>query len=371
MQECTKRNVSTETKCRFHVFQDERFVDLNLYQYGWEQTEPLHSYGPYARNHYLFHYVISGKGLLLANEQEYTIEGGHGFLIAPGQVTTYRADEQEPWEYTWIEFDGLRAHEALNLAGISGQNPVYSPASTKAGQLLQEQMLFLVNHSQDSPMRQIGYGFLFLDQLVQSSASHQAQSPRRLRDFYMKEALSFIEQHYSEDISIEDISSFCGLNRSYFSKVFRDTMGESPQGFLLHYRMARAAQLLTESRLPISTISTMVSYPRSAIPISSTFPVRSKMYMASVHGTIVQSILHYKNWSHSPLYAFRFFRHIKTPHLSDRIPSDKWGVVHSGAHSVFYFAFNLLTNGSRLWFSSISPGHHSKSNQHSSAGHYR
>ena len=46
MQECTKRNVSTETKCRFHVFQDERFVDLNLYQYGWEQTEPLHSYGP-------------------------------------------------------------------------------------------------------------------------------------------------------------------------------------------------------------------------------------------------------------------------------------------------------------------------------------
>ena len=62
----------------------------------------------------------------------------------------------------------------------------------------------------------------------------------------MKEALSFIEQHYSEDISIEDISSFCGLNRSYFSKVFRDTMGESPQGFLLHYRMARAAQLLTE-----------------------------------------------------------------------------------------------------------------------------
>ena len=100
MQEGTKRNVSTETKLKFHVFRDERFVDLNLYQYGWEQTEPLHSYGPYARNHYLFHYVISGKGLLFANEQEYAIEGGHGFLIAPGQVTTYRADEQEPWEYT-------------------------------------------------------------------------------------------------------------------------------------------------------------------------------------------------------------------------------------------------------------------------------
>ena len=53
------------------------------------------------------------------------------------------------------------------------------------------------------------------------------------------------------------------------------------------------------------------------------------MYMASARGTIVQSILHYKNCSHSPLYVFRFFRHIKTPHLSDRILSDKWGAVHS------------------------------------------
>ena len=96
MQESIKRNVSTDTKLKFHVFQDERFVDLNLYQYGWEHTEPLHSYGPYARNHYLFHYVISGKGLLFANEQEYHIDSGHGFLIVPGEVTTYRADEQEP-----------------------------------------------------------------------------------------------------------------------------------------------------------------------------------------------------------------------------------------------------------------------------------
>lgn len=261
MANSTKQAAATDTKLKFSVFQDERFVDINLYQYGWEATEPLHSYGPYARNHYLFHYVISGKGTLMANEHHYQIEGGHGFLIVPGEVTTYCADEQDPWEYIWIEFDGLRAHEALRLAGVSERSPIYTPVSPQAGLALQEQMMFIVNHSKDSPMRQIGYTFLFLDQLVQSSASHKEQSSRRLRDFYIKEALSFIEQRYSEDISIEDISSFCGLNRSYFSKVFRDTMGESPQSFLLHYRMARAAQLLTETRLPISAISTMVSYP--------------------------------------------------------------------------------------------------------------
>ena len=237
-------DIQTENKLKFHVFQDERFVDLNLYQYGWERTEPLHSYGPHARNHYLFHYVIAGRGVLYDDDQAYKIEGGHGFLIVPGVPTTYVSDREDPWEYTWIEFDGLRARESLSLAGLSRRQPVYTPLNREAGRLLQEQMLYIVNHPQASPIHIIGQGFLFLDRLVQSSSAHREQSQRRLRDFYMKEALSFIEQNYQRDISIEEIAAFCGLNRSYFGKVFRDTMGESPQAFLLHYRMARAAQLL-------------------------------------------------------------------------------------------------------------------------------
>lgn len=255
-----KNDIQTQNKLKFHVFQDERFVDLNLYQYGWERTEPLHAYGPYARNHYLFHYVISGRGVLLANGQYYPVEAGHGFLVVPGQTTTYQADEKDPWEYTWIEFDGLRANESLGLAGISGSQPIYTPSSREAGLLLQQQMLYIVNHSQNSPTRQIGHAFLFLAQLVESSAARREQSQRRMRDFYMKEALSFIEQNFQRDISIEEIAAFCGLNRSYFGKVFRDTMGESPQAFLLHYRMARAAQLLKESSLSIAAIGAMVSY---------------------------------------------------------------------------------------------------------------
>lgn len=249
-----------QNKLKFHVFSDERFVDLNLYQFGWERTQPLHSFGPHARNHYLFHYVIAGRGTLFANEKAYPITEGHGFLIVPGQITTYRADERDPWEYTWIEFDGLRVHEALQLAALSGAEPVYTPASREAGRLLQEQMLYIVDHGTANPTRLIGHGFIFLDQLVESSAHKRTHGEKRLRDFYMKEALDFIEQNYQRDISIEEMAAFCGLNRSYFGKIFRNTMGEPPQAFLLHYRMARAAQLLKESKLPISEISPQVGY---------------------------------------------------------------------------------------------------------------
>ena len=88
----------------FSLFPNENFMDLRLYQYGWEQCAPLHSFGPFVRNHYLFHYVISGRGLLSASvgggaAQDYHLEANQGFLICPGEVNTYSAHRTQPWKY--------------------------------------------------------------------------------------------------------------------------------------------------------------------------------------------------------------------------------------------------------------------------------
>ena len=48
-------------KVLFHMFSDDRFMDLTLYQYGYEQCLPLHSYGPFVRNHFLFHMLFQVK----------------------------------------------------------------------------------------------------------------------------------------------------------------------------------------------------------------------------------------------------------------------------------------------------------------------
>ena len=121
-------------------------------------------------------------------------------------------------------------------------------------------MMNIIDHNNDSSMYLIGQAFIFMDLLMRGSGYRESSSNKRLRDFYMKEALSFIEQHYHLDISIEDIADSCGLDRSYFGRIFRDTMGASPQRFLMIYRMAKAEQLLKETKQPIGKISTMVGY---------------------------------------------------------------------------------------------------------------
>lgn len=250
----------------FSIFPNERFVDLGLYQYGWEQCEPLHSYGPYARNHYLFHYCISGTGTLISTDSKgeshtYQIKSGEGFLIYPKQINTYFADKNHPWEYTWVEFDGLRVKEALELAGLTMDAPVYHSNARDLSLDLKNEMLYIARHSDQSPFHLIGHLYLFLDYLTRSSASRRLLKTGRLQDFYIREATSFIEQNFQNDISVEDIAAFCNLDRSYFGKIFRDAVGKSPQEFLISYRMTKAAELLKLTELSINDISNAVGYP--------------------------------------------------------------------------------------------------------------
>lgn len=249
----------------FNIFPNENFIDLGMYQYGYEQCEPGHSFGPAARNHYLFHYVISGTGTLMADNakgetQTYSIKSGQGFLIFPRQITTYYADANLPWEYVWIEFDGLRVKEALDLTELSVNTPVYHSHAKDLREQLVNEMLYIVHHAKESPFHLIGHLYLFLDYLTRSAKSTKLVQSSKMSDYYMKEAINYIEQNFQNNITIEEIAAVCGINRSYFGKIFRNSIGRSPQKFLMNYRMVKATELLKLTSLSIAEIGSAVGY---------------------------------------------------------------------------------------------------------------
>lgn len=250
----------------FSVFPSENFIDLGLYQFGWEQCAPSHSFGPAARNHYLFHLCLSGTGTLIAENSRgesitYQVKSGQGFMMFPHQICTYIADREIPWEYAWIEFDGLRAKETIELAGVSRDQPIYKARHKDIAEIMKSEMLYIVNHKDASSFHLIGHLHLFIDSFIRSSSGMQSRQSNTLRDFYIKEAISFIEQNFQNDITVEDIAYSCGLNRSYFGKIFHENMGKSPQEFLISYRMTKAAELLKLTKLSIADIGNAVGYP--------------------------------------------------------------------------------------------------------------
>lgn len=250
----------------FSLFPNENFMDLRLYQYGWEQCAPLHSFGPFVRNHYLFHYVISGRGLLSASvgggaAQDYHLEANQGFLICPGEVNTYSAHRTQPWKYVWLEFDGLQAPEYLERAGLNNAQPIYRPRTSSQGEEVRDEMLYIARSADASPLHLIGHLYLFLDGLVRSSATRREAPAAQLRDFYIQEAVNYMERNYQREITVEEIASACRLNRSYFSKIFKENMGCPPQEFLIRLRLSKATVMMKSSGASIGGIAAMCGYP--------------------------------------------------------------------------------------------------------------
>ena len=160
----------------FKVFPQNSFMDLSLLQFGRSACKNGYSFGPAARNHYLFHFVLSGKGTLYADNSSgtteiYKIHANEGFMLFPDQVTTYIADNDDPWEYIWIEFDGFQAKTAVDKSGLSMDNPVYRSQAPELRELALQEMVYIINNKDAASFNLIGHTYLFLDYFTRDRKS--------------------------------------------------------------------------------------------------------------------------------------------------------------------------------------------------------
>ena len=181
-------------------------------------------------------------------------------MIWPGQQTFYTADAKNPWVYAWVDFDGLKARELMIQAGLTYNNPIYISKINEDREMVKNEILAIVNSKNSFPLSTIGHLYLFISALITSSSMRKEVTGGGLHDFYIRECLTFIEQHYHENLSVEDIASFCNLDHSYLAKIFKSVLNTSPQDFLIRYRINKSCDLMKITNYSIAEISEMVGY---------------------------------------------------------------------------------------------------------------
>jgi len=73
--------------------------------------------------------------------------------------------------------------------------------------------------------------------------------------FLPQKALYYVQTHFKEPITLEDVAEFTGLTPDYISKLFRKHIGSGFKEYLTKLRLSHAEQLLLYSDESISNIS--------------------------------------------------------------------------------------------------------------------
>jgi YesN/AraC family two-component response regulator len=74
------------------------------------------------------------------------------------------------------------------------------------------------------------------------------------------EIANYLMSHYSEHISLEDISNETFFSVAYCESEFKKAYGKSIIRYLIDLRIAEAKKLLTDTSLPCSVIANMVGF---------------------------------------------------------------------------------------------------------------
>lgn len=72
--------------------------------------------------------------------------------------------------------------------------------------------------------------------------------------------LEFIQDHYMEDISLQDIAKVMNYSDAYFCKIFKQCFDKNFTTYLSEFRMEKAKQLLADVTINVKEISDKVGY---------------------------------------------------------------------------------------------------------------
>jgi AraC-like DNA-binding protein len=179
------------------------------------------------------------------------------FLLTPGELSSYRADPLDPWEYCWVGFNGTDARRLVTMAGFSPDKPILrsrNPAETK-------RMLMAIaevsGSSAADDAQMVGCLYLFLAHLIRLNGQNAVGNPHQE---YVANALRFIQYNYANDIGISDIARYVGISRSQLYRAFLEDFGISPHTYLQRYRINEACSLLRNLNYSLAEVAGSVGF---------------------------------------------------------------------------------------------------------------
>lgn len=228
---------------------------LTVCNTGVQRCEGSYSWGPGVRDHYLIHYVISGRGQYQVGGRSFALSAGDIFLTCPDENIFYQADPGEPWEYCWVGFHGTEARLLLDQTDLSQASPVLRGVSPDA-----YKQMMRIYESRGSLPHQAAFMTGALYQLLAALMRDRRTSALRRGDDSVQQACEFIANNMAMPITVEDVAAHVGLSRSRLYRLFMAEVRMSPVQVITQVRIRQACALLRRGDLSVKAVAASVGF---------------------------------------------------------------------------------------------------------------
>ena len=152
-------------------------IELSIFNCGIERCAPSKTWGPGIRDHYLIHLVLSGKGEFEVGGRTWQVSTGDLFFARPSQLIRYTADEQYPWEYSWVGFNGACAHKLAAQLPFTDDAPVHHTSDPDSMRAALANIYSSRGLQPQDEAAMVGYLYLFIAALMKETALHLVLQP--------------------------------------------------------------------------------------------------------------------------------------------------------------------------------------------------
>lgn len=235
-----------------------RMKDMPANYYHWHQCVEILS-------------VSQGVGIALMEHQQYTVKPGRIFIFPPGKLhkVFVEQDARNIYHRTTLHFNAPQIEQYLRdfprqqmlLRQLCARGEKARVFDVGDVQPVIETLLSRFEEQLKSQTFSISDSAFLVMQLI-SLLPHQAQATGQ--NTFSVSIIRWIETHFHQRCSLEDIASEMGCSRGHASRRFHEETGGTIQEYLMMRRIRQACEQLLHTNSSVRDIAAQVGFSEYA-----------------------------------------------------------------------------------------------------------
>lgn len=197
--------------------------------------------------------LLKGRGRLVLDKGEYKMEKGRGFLIDCREYHELYSDPDDPMVFCFLHFNGLQSRD-YTRALLRENGPLFRCGDDDRVLGNMRRIILALKRSEAGlPILCSGLIHEILTDLMLAARL----SPKEGGDNpeFVRRALMYIEEHYFEELSLEDLAREAAVSKYHFTRLFKRHCGQSAYDYLLSFRLNRGKEMLLNTEETVGAIA--------------------------------------------------------------------------------------------------------------------